>query len=69
VLHVKEVQATGEALSPQKRTFYEFCGPPNGEFNPGSGPKPGLWIPIRIHLSRWIRIRIENADPHPGGQK
>jgi hypothetical protein len=27
----------------------------------------GLWI--RIYLSCWIRIRIQNADPHPGGQK
>ncbi len=30
---------------------------------------PGLWIRIRINLSCWIRIRMLNADPDPGGQR
>jgi hypothetical protein len=29
----------------------------------------GLRIRIRINLSCWIRIRIQIADPNPGGQK
>ena len=29
--------------------------------------KLGLWIRIRIHFSSWIRIRIQCADPDPGG--
>jgi len=49
--------------------LFLFCGQHNGEFNPDPGPKPGLWIRIRIDLSRWIQISIEKADPDPGGQK
>ncbi len=78
MLHVKEIQVTGEALCLQKRTssknmkfpnLFLFCGQHNGEFNPDPGPKQGLWIGIRIDLNPWIRIRIEKADPDPGGQK
>ena len=28
----------------------------------------GLWIRIRIHFISWIRIRIQYADPDPGGK-
>ncbi len=28
----------------------------------------GFRMRIRINLSRWIRIHIQNADPDPGGQ-
>jgi hypothetical protein len=31
--------------------------------------EPGFRIRIRINLSCWILIRIQIADPDPGGQK
>ncbi len=60
---IKDVKATEEAFSPQKRTsstykheIYLFFSVFEGHFcPPGSGC--GFWIWIRIHWPDWIRIR------------
>ncbi len=45
-------------------TESQYCGAESGPQGFGSG---SAWI--RINLSCWIRIRIQIADPDPGGQK
>jgi hypothetical protein len=74
---MKDIQATGETFSPQKRTsstskikslhffFVGHCAKKFKEFrkNQCFGSRSAL-----IWLS-WIRILIGNADPDPGARK
>jgi hypothetical protein len=81
---IKDVQATGEAFSPQKRTSRtskqeifsifncHFCPPgfktASAFVTAGFRIRIRIWIRIRIKLIQ-IRIQIADPDTDPGGQK